>query len=78
MTTLAARIATSLAARTPTAPDTAPLFTQHATLVLIAAIITGIIAGALAYLAGRNPAQSTLIGGGAAGAALVVFNPLIA
>jgi hypothetical protein len=56
-----------------------PLFTIRAALVLLVAAVVGMVAFALSFAAShRNAASSALVGFGAAGAALVTFNNLLA
>jgi len=54
-----------------------PLFTVRAALVLLLAIVVGLIAGILAYLANRSVPAAVLVGGGATGGAVLLFNTLI-
>jgi hypothetical protein len=66
----------------PTAPqqpsnDGSPLLTMRAALIFTLAILVGVGTGALAALA-RNPLpQAVLLGAGAAGTALALFNKVI-
>jgi len=54
-----------------------PLFSVRAALVLLLAFIVGLVAGVLAYLAKPSIPAAVLVGGGAAGGALLMFNSLI-
>jgi len=56
-----------------------PLFTTRAALILLTAAIVGLVAFALSFAAShRNAAAAALVGFGAAGAALMMFNNLLA
>jgi hypothetical protein len=55
-----------------------PLLTQRAALILVAALVIGVFAGMLAYLAGTKPADAVLTGGAAWAAAITLLNALIA
>jgi hypothetical protein len=58
-------------------PTQEPLLTVRAALILLLALVTGAAATVLACLA-RNPLPGALlIGGSAAGGALLLFNSLI-
>jgi hypothetical protein len=46
--------------------------------VLLIALVVGLVAGALAFLAYRDVATAVLAGGGAAGGGLALFHGLIA
>ncbi|MFC7529768.1 hypothetical protein [Actinoplanes sp. GCM10030250] len=61
---------------TPSSPG--PLLTVRAAVVLLLALVIGILAGALSYLADRSVPSAALWGGGAAGAALMTFHTIIA
>jgi hypothetical protein len=50
-----------------TPPD--PLLTVRATVVLLAALLVGLLAGVLSYLASPNVPTAVLVGGGAAAVA---------
>jgi len=58
-------------------PDQQQLITDHAALILFAALVVGLVAGVLDYLAGSKPADAVLTGGGAFAAAIVLLNGLI-
>ena len=59
-----------------TPPD--PLLTVRATVVLLVAVLIGIVAGYLGYLANSGSlATAVLVGGGATGAALALFHNLL-
>jgi hypothetical protein len=60
-----------------TAAPGGPLLTVRAAVVLVAAGIVGLIAGGLAHLADHSLPEAVLVGGGAAGAALLLFHTLI-
>ena len=57
-------------------PDS--LLTVRAALVLLIAVVIGIVAGILGYLAYGGVAVGVLIGGGAAGGALALFHTVLA
>jgi hypothetical protein len=59
------------------ADDRGPLLPLRAALILLAALVTGIAAGVLAYLGGARPPEAVLTGGGAFGAAVALLNTLI-
>ena len=54
-----------------------PLLTVRAMVVLMLALLTGVIAGLLSYLSAHDIPASSLVGGGAAAAALVLFHSLL-
>jgi hypothetical protein len=59
-------------------PDRArPLLSQRTCLILIAALVIGIVAGALTYLAGNHIADAVLAGGAAFAAAVPALHTLI-
>ena len=51
-----------------------PLLTVRAALVLLMAIVVGLVAGGLAYLADHDIPTAVLVGGAAAGGALLLFH----
>ncbi|MEU4421075.1 hypothetical protein AB0F81_10635 [Actinoplanes sp. NPDC024001] len=57
-------------------PD--PLLTVRTAVVLLLALVVGVLAGALSYLTDGSVPAAVLWGGGAAGAALMLFHTLIA
>lgn len=64
----------------PTAGQTSPrsgLLSLRAAVILLVSIVTGCIAGGLAFLAGQPPAAAALVGGGALGATLGLANTLV-
>ncbi|MDG4794974.1 hypothetical protein [Micromonospora sp. WMMD1082] len=61
----------------PADHDPGALLSMRATMVLLLAAFTGIIAGVLAILAGHSLPAATLVGGTAAGGALALFHSLI-
>lgn len=62
----------------PVAPSpSGPLLTVRATVVLLLALITGVLAGVLAYLGDHALPAAVLVGGGAAGAAVLLFHAVI-
>jgi hypothetical protein len=61
----------------PPAREPESLLSLRATVVLLLAVLTGVAAGVLAYLAGQAVAAAVLVGGGAAGAAVGLFHNLI-
>ena len=58
-------------------PSPDPLLTVRAAVVLLLALITGVAAGVLGYLAHRSFPGALLIGGSAAGGAIMLFNTMI-
>ncbi len=62
---------------TSSTPDPGPLLTVRASVVLLLALVVGVLAGGLAYLAQRSVPAAVLVGGGAAGAALLLFHTVI-
>lgn len=54
-----------------------PLLTVRAAVILLLALLTGTIAGVLAYLANHSAPGAVLTGGGAAGGAILLFNTMI-
>jgi len=58
-------------------PTPGPLLTVRAAVVLLTALIIGVIAGCLAYLAEHSAPSAVLWGGGAAGGALLLFHTII-
>ena len=56
-------------------PD--PLLTVRAAVILLLALVIGVLAGVLSYLTDHSVAGAVLWGGGAAGAALVLFNSIV-
>jgi hypothetical protein len=59
------------------ARSTKPLLTLRASVVLLLAVVVGVGSGALSYLVQHSVAEAVLCGGGATGAALVLFNSII-
>lgn len=60
-----------------TPPPPSPLLTVRAALVLLTAIVVGLVAGALGYLANHDVPTATMIGGGAAGGAIMLFHTVL-
>ncbi|MGH3779749.1 MAG: hypothetical protein ACRDRO_03725 [Pseudonocardiaceae bacterium] len=58
-------------------PPPSPLLSIRAALILLIAIVVGLVAGTLNYLANGGIAAAVLIGGSAAGGALALFNALL-
>jgi len=54
-----------------------PILSVRAGLVLLIAVVIGMVAGVLSYLAQHNLPSAVLVGGGAAGASLLLFNTLL-
>ncbi|MEU5549036.1 hypothetical protein ABZ738_04635 [Micromonospora sp. NPDC047793] len=54
-----------------------PLLTVRAAVVLLIALIIGVIASCLAYLADNSVPSAVLCGGGAAGGSLLLFHTII-
>lgn len=64
----------------PNAPEPAgptPFLTQHTALVLLAAIVIGLVVGALAFLNGTPPPGAILAGLLSVGASIPVLRVLI-
>lgn len=59
------------------APSPGPLLTVRAALVLLIALVIGLIAGVLGYLSNHDVPAAALMGGGAAGGALILFHVLL-
>jgi hypothetical protein len=53
------------------------LLTVRAAVVLLTAMVVGLVAGGLGYLAHHDVATGVLIGGGAVGGALMLFHTLL-
>jgi hypothetical protein len=66
-----------LAMRSPSSPSPDPLLTVRTTVVLMIALVVGLVAGGLAFLAHCNVATAVLVGGGAAGGGLALFHALV-
>jgi hypothetical protein len=58
-------------------PTPGPLLTVRAAVVLLMAMVAGLVAGALSYLATRSVPAAMLTAGGAAGAAMMLFHTLV-
>mgnify|MGYP001124145742 CR=1 FL=1 len=54
-----------------------PLLPLRAALVLLLSLVVGLIAGFLSYLADGSVPTAALIGGGAAGGALALFDRIV-
>jgi hypothetical protein len=67
---------TSPPARGPR-PSPGSLLPVRAAVVLLGALVIGVIAASLGYLAHRNVPTALLIGGGALGGALALFHTLL-
>ena len=61
----------------PPESEPTPLLTVRATVILLLAVLVGITAGVLTYLAQRSVPGAVLAGGGATGAAIALFNTII-
>lgn len=59
------------------APPPGPLLSVRAALVLLIAVVVGLVAGTLGYIASGGLATAALIGGGGAGSALALFHSLL-
>jgi len=57
-------------------PPPGPLLSLRAALVLLIAVVMGLVAAGLADLSTHSPAAAGLVGFGAAGAALSIFERL--
>jgi hypothetical protein len=60
---------------TPSPPG--PLLSVRAAVVLLLALVVGLCACGLAYLANHSLPADALVGGGAAGGALMLFHTVI-
>jgi hypothetical protein len=58
-------------------PSPGPLLSVRAALILLIAIVTGLVAGVLGYLAHGGIAAAALIGGGGVSGALALCQTLI-
>jgi hypothetical protein len=58
-------------------PTPAPLLTVRAAVVLLIAVVVGIVAGALGYLAHHDVPLAILVACAAAGGALALFQGLL-
>ncbi|OHV27825.1 MULTISPECIES: hypothetical protein [Pseudofrankia] len=54
-----------------------PLLTVRAALVMLLALVVGVLAGGLSYLADPSLPSAILVGGGAAGGGLLLFHAVI-
>ena len=61
----------------PPANEPMPLLTVRAAVILLLALLVGITAGLLTYLADSSVPGAVLAGGGATGAAIALFNTII-
>jgi len=60
-----------------TSSPSGPLLSLRATVVLLLALLVGLCACGLAYLAGHSLPAALLVGGSAAGGAVMLFNSVI-
>lgn len=60
-----------------TSPHSNSPFTQRAALLLVLAVVVGFIAGCLSYVDASSLPGAFLVGGAAAGGALLLFNTLV-
>jgi len=60
-----------------TPPGSGPLLTVRVALVLLMASVVGLVAGGLSYLAEHDVPAAVLVGGGAAGGAVLLFHILL-
>lgn len=58
-------------------PQPGPLLSVRAALVLLIAVVVGLVAGILGFLASGGIAMAVLIGGGCGGSALALFHTLL-
>src|SRR5262245_54908470 len=58
-------------------PPPRPLLTVRAAVVLLIALVVGLAAAGLGYLAYRDVPGAVLLGGGAAGSAVALFHGLV-
>jgi len=56
---------------------TKPILTTRAAVVLLLAVVAGLMAGALSYLADGSLPSAVLMGGGATGGALLLFHKIV-
>ncbi|MEV4641130.1 hypothetical protein AB0J80_27690 [Actinoplanes sp. NPDC049548] len=54
-----------------------PLLTVRATVVFLAAVVVGVVAGVLSYLDSASVSQAVLVGAGAAGSAVLLLHSII-
>lgn len=59
-------------------PTPGPLLSVRAAVILLIAVVAGIVAGVLGYLATGSLPAAVLTGGGAAGGAVLLFQTLVA
>ncbi|GAA3241628.1 hypothetical protein ACFO1B_29755 [Dactylosporangium siamense] len=57
--------------------ESGTLLSLRAAVILLLAVAAGIAAGVLAHLAGQSLPAGVLVGGGASGGAMVLFNAVI-
>ncbi|MGX9924047.1 hypothetical protein ACWIG4_29830 [Streptomyces sp. NPDC002248] len=58
-------------------PENKPLLTLRAALILLFALLTGVTAGVLTALSQHDLAQAVLVGGGALGGSLLLYDKVI-
>ncbi len=59
------------------APSPGPLMTVRTAVILLLAFIIGLLAGGMSYLVDPSVPAAVLVGGGAAGSALLLFHSVI-
>jgi hypothetical protein len=62
---------------TKSVPSAGPLLSVRSAVVLLTAIVIGITAGVLSYLSSHDVPGAVLVGGGGAGAAIILFHTLL-
>jgi hypothetical protein len=62
---------------TPQTPGRGSLLTVRAAVILLLALVIGVLAGGLAYLAQGSVPAAVLVGGSAAGGSLLLFHTII-
>ena len=68
---------TTMADRSTQPREPEPLLSLRAAVVLLLAVVTGVAGGVFAYLAGQPVPAAVLVGGGAAGGALMLFHKVV-
>lgn len=61
----------------PKRPPVDPLLTVRAAVILLLAFVVGSAAGILGYMAHRSFPDAVLVGGSAAGSAILLFNSTV-
>jgi hypothetical protein len=58
-------------------PPSDPVLSVRTAVVLVLSVVTGLVAGALGYLSQHDVAAAVLIGGGALGCSVMLFDHLL-